>query len=46
MKKEELLLEIACALKDCFVATVEEKEDGIRLSFPGGQAFVLRLEEE
>ena len=48
MKKEELLLEIKCALDDCFVAKVEEKqsESLIRIRFVGGKTFVLRLEEE
>ena len=48
MKKEDLLLEIKCALNDCFVAKVEEvqSESLIRLRFLDGRSFVLRLEEE
>ncbi len=43
IKKEDLVLEIATALKDVFVAQIESKEEEIVMRFTNGQKFVLSV---
>ena len=45
IKKEDLLVEIEAALQDVFVAQVERETEGIRLHFPNGQDFILKIIE-
>ena len=45
MQKEDLLIEIAVAMKDLFVAQVSTDEQGISLRFLNGQQFLLSLQE-
>ncbi len=43
--KEDLLAEMKVALADEFVATVEEKSEGLTLRFPNGQTFEIFVKE-
>lgn len=43
--KKELALEIACALKDVFVANVEAKEESISIRFLDGKTYQLTINE-
>ena len=45
IKKEELTMEVAVALKDVFVTQIQTNEKGIILDFPNGQKFMLKMEE-
>ncbi len=42
---KSLTEEVAVALKDEFVATFTQKENGIELAFANGQKFSLTIEE-
>lgn len=42
---KELTSEIIPILKDYFVANVERKESGIKMTFLNGQAFFLEVRE-
>ncbi len=42
---KSLTEEIAVCLKDEFVATFTQKEEGIELAFANGQKFSLKIEE-
>lgn len=45
MKKQDVLLEIACALKDVFVAKIETKEETVIIRFVDGKTYQLTIQE-
>ena len=45
MEKQQLALEIACALEDVFVAKVTAKEERVVLEFVGGECYELSLKK-
>ena len=45
MEKQQLALEIACALEDVFVARVTAKEEVVKLEFVGGECYELTLKK-
>ena len=46
IKQEELVMEVAVALKDVFVAQIESNEKEIIMNFTNGQKFVLSVQEQ
>ena len=42
--KEDLILEIATALKDVFVAQIESNEQGVVMHFTNGQTFTVSVQ--
>ena len=45
IKLNELMEQVKVALKDEFIAKVEETENGFALEFVNGQKFNIRIEE-
>lgn len=45
VEKKDLALEIACALKDVFVAIVEAEDEAVTMKFTNGQKFRLEVQE-
>ena len=43
IEKEDLILEVATALKDVFVAQIETTQQEIIMRFSNGQKFVLSV---
>ena len=43
---KEVLEEVKCAINDCFVAQVEQKDDCIAIRFLNGQNFELHITEK
>ncbi len=43
LQAKDLALEIGLALKDVFVATIEQNDEEIKMTFPGGEKFVLNI---
>lgn len=44
--KDSLVMEIACALKDVFVASVEANGEAIEIRFVDGKTFELVVNEK
>ncbi len=45
LQVKDLLLEVSLALKDVFVATIEQDEEKITMLFPSGEKFFLTIEK-
>ena len=43
--KKEFLEELAAMLNVCFEAEAVQEAEGVRLTFPSGEVFFLRVEE-
>ena len=46
IESKDLTLEVACAIKDLFEASVAVEEQEITLNFVNGQKFVLTVKEK
>ena len=42
-EKEEILMEIGEAIRDCFVGVLTKSEDGLTLALVGGQKFKIQV---
>ncbi len=44
--EKDILLDLKCILKDYYLATFTEKEDGLKLKFKNGDKFVITVKKE